>query len=88
METEILYLPVVCQCGYKTIKQSDSFLSIALLTTTFRYIAASLLAAMDARKVFPCMDEPALKAQFDVTLLRKDTKIAISNMPIIASEER
>ncbi|KAH3827004.1 hypothetical protein DPMN_128932 [Dreissena polymorpha] len=42
----------------------------------------------DARKTFPCMDEPAIKAQFEVTLVRKSHMISISNMPNISLEFR
>lgn len=33
----------------------------------------------DARKSFPCFDEPALKAYFDITLLHEEETIALSN---------
>jgi aminopeptidase N len=54
----------------------------------FRYLATTFFAPIDARKAFPCFDEPALKALFDVTLVRKTSKIALSNTPNISSERR
>ena len=39
-----------------------------------------------ARKVFPCFDEPAMKATFNVTLVHDPRLIALSNMPIYQSE--
>ncbi|XP_013408526.1 uncharacterized protein LOC106172388 isoform X2 [Lingula anatina] len=45
------------------------------------HIATSQLAPTDARKVFPCFDEPAIKAEFEVILLRKSHMKSLSNMP-------
>ena len=44
----------------------------------FRYLAASQLQSVDARKVFPCFDEPDLKANFTVTITHKDRKYQVS----------
>ncbi|XP_041356302.1 aminopeptidase N-like [Gigantopelta aegis] len=52
------------------------------------YLAATQLQPTDARAVFPCFDEPAIKAKFDVTLVRKPEKISLSNMPILRNETR
>ena len=34
----------------------------------------------DARQAFPCWDEPAIKATFDVTLVVPHDRVALSNM--------
>ncbi|XP_053387121.1 aminopeptidase N-like [Mercenaria mercenaria] len=52
------------------------------------YITTSQMQATDARKTFPCLDEPAIKAEFEVTLVRKSHMLSISNMPITSSVNR
>ena len=48
-----------------------------------RYLATTQLQATDARRAFPCWDEPALKAVFELTLLVPEEMTAVSNMPVI-----
>lgn len=38
--------------------------------------------ALDARAAFPCFDEPALKAKFEVILCHRGAYNALSNMPV------
>ena len=47
-----------------------------------RYLAATQFEATDARRAFPCWDEPSLKATFQVTLTIPSDLVAVSNMPI------
>ncbi len=42
-------------------------------------VAATQFEATDARRAFPCWDEPALKARYKVTLIVDDPLTAISN---------
>ncbi|XP_040270073.1 aminopeptidase N-like [Bufo bufo] len=48
-----------------------------------KIIATTQMQAPDARKAFPCFDEPALKANFSITLRHKPDYVALSNMGII-----
>lgn len=46
------------------------------------YIVSTQFEAANARAAFPCFDEPALKATFDVTLVVDKSLTALSNLPI------
>ncbi|MEM3781807.1 MAG: M1 family aminopeptidase, partial [Candidatus Micrarchaeaceae archaeon] len=47
------------------------------------YMLTTQFEAPDARRAFPCFDEPALKAVFKISLLIDKDKDAISNMPVM-----
>lgn len=54
----------------------------------FRNWALSYFIPNHARKAFPCFDEPAMKAQFVVTLIRKSDISTVSAMPLYEHDYR
>ena len=48
-----------------------------------RYLATTQFEATDARRAFPCWDEPAHKASFEVTLVFAEEYQAVSNGPAV-----
>lgn len=47
-----------------------------------KYMATTQMEATDARRAFPCFDEPNLKASFDITLISESSLTHLSNMDV------
>ena len=64
---------------------NDRLLGFYFSTYTVRgrkkQIATTQFEAADARRAFPCWDEPSAKATFDVTIVAPASMRAVSNMP-------
>ncbi len=48
-----------------------------------RVLVTTQFEATDARRVFPCWDEPSAKATFSLTLVVPEKLVALSNMPVV-----
>ncbi len=52
-----------------------------------KYIASTQMEPTDARRAFPCFDEPALKAEYTVTLVADKGLTCLSNMDVASEED-
>uniref|UniRef100_A0A2A4J2H3 Aminopeptidase n=1 Tax=Heliothis virescens TaxID=7102 RepID=A0A2A4J2H3_HELVI len=52
-----------------------------------KWIAVTQFQAMDARRAFPCWDEPALKAKFTISIARPNNMTSLSNMNIVRQSQ-
>nr|CAD7418652.1 unnamed protein product [Timema poppensis] len=56
------------------------------VTGELRWLASTQFSPTDARRAFPCFDEPEFKASFEMSVGRREQMVAISNMPVRYSE--
>jgi aminopeptidase 2 len=52
-----------------------------------KYLATTQMEPTDARRAFPCFDEPALKAKFTVTLIADKHLTCLGNMDIVSEKD-
>ncbi len=95
-QTFTLQLPAAASGGIKVLIEYRGLINNSMLgfyrskyvdaSGTEKYIGVTQFEEVEARKAFPCFDEPALKATFDIEYVIDETLTGISNMPI--AEER
>ncbi|XP_014663075.1 PREDICTED: aminopeptidase N-like [Priapulus caudatus] len=54
---------------------------------TVKYLVTTQMQPTNARRAFPCFDEPKYKAVFNVTLVRAQHMLSLSNMDIVSESE-
>ncbi|KAG0227531.1 hypothetical protein BGX31_006916 [Mortierella sp. GBA43] len=52
-----------------------------------KYMGVTQFEATDARRAFPCWDEPAIKATYSISLVIPSELVALSNMPVASMSQ-
>lgn len=71
-------------------KNFDLFLPVSIIAYVLlqdnedRYAAVTQFEAADARRCFPCWDEPAIKATFTLKVTAPKNRTVHSNMPTVS----
>ncbi|MDB4965849.1 MAG: pepN 2 [Myxococcales bacterium] len=66
-------------------KLSDKLSGFYHAEANGQHYAFSDFEPTDARRMFPCFDEPALKARFTMTAVIDAAHVAVSNAPVVSS---
>src|SRR3989442_11498580 len=67
-------------------KVSDNFTGLYKASFGEGYVLSTHMEAVQARKVLPCVDHPAYKAQFKVTVRTNADLSVMSNMPMYSEK--
>jgi aminopeptidase N len=51
------------------------------------FLAMTQMSPNDARMAFPCFDEPAMKATFNISIIRESHLNAVANTPLLSSDD-
>ncbi|XP_072272161.1 aminopeptidase Q isoform X2 [Pyxicephalus adspersus] len=83
-----LYLLQMDYRGFLSDDYSGFFISHYKDNDEDKILVGSELEPSSARTVYPCFDEPALKATFKTRIVHNSSYVALSNMPAVAVYER
>ena len=72
--------------GKINAKMAGFYRSRYVLEGHERTIAVTQFQESDARRAFPCLDQPRDKATFDVEMVIDEGRVALSNMPVESEE--
>lgn len=69
--------------GFSRARYTPAVPAVASVPTDgeFHYMLSTQFEACDARRAFPCFDEPNLKATYDFSIEIPEDQVALSNMP-------
>ena len=70
------------------MRQCFNLICVIIVFFFSSIFAATQFEPLRARRAFPCFDEPALKATFNVTLVHDPKLISLSNMPLYQTYEK
>uniref|UniRef100_A0A8D2P309 Laeverin n=1 Tax=Zosterops lateralis melanops TaxID=1220523 RepID=A0A8D2P309_ZOSLA len=73
--------------GTALVLYPHEYFSMALVRVVQVMLIASQMEPTYARRVYPCFDEPAMKATFNIRIIHDPSYVALSNMPAIDVSE-
>jgi alanyl aminopeptidase len=66
---------------------SDNLGSLYRVQHDGEHYAFTQFEALEARRAFPCFDEPAFKTPFEIWLTVPQGRVAVSNTPVVSTEQ-